>query len=134
MNDDERAIRDLFASWAEASAAKSVERLLTFITDDAVFLAPGQEPIRGKAAFEHLYRRVLSLYEFEQNWVFEEIQIHGDWAYCWGRDSVVMTPVNGGTPVRARGMGLSVLRKGKAGWLVACGINNMTREAVDHPT
>ncbi len=129
MQDDERAIRNLFAAWGDASAARDVERLLTFITDDVVFLASGQEPIRGKAAFESLYRQVLGLYKFEQNWVFEEIQILGDWAYCWGRDSVVMTPLSGGTPIRARGMGLSVLRKVGHRWLVARGINNMTREA-----
>lgn len=130
MHDDEQAIRSLFAAWAEASAAGDVERLLTFITDDAIFLAPGQEPIRGKAAFESLYRQVLGLYKFDQNWVFEEIRILGDWAYCWGRDSAVMTPLGGGPAVRAHGMGLSILHKRDDGWVVARGINNMTREKV----
>jgi len=128
---DEQAIRDLFAAWKDASAAKDVDRLLSLITDDAVFLAPGQQPIRGKPAFEALYRQVLGLYKFEQNWVFEEIQVLGDWAYCWGRDSVTMTPLAGDAPAaRASGNGLSILRKGPDGaWRVARGINNMTREA-----
>lgn len=128
MHDDEQAIRDLFAAWEAASAAGDVAKLLTFITEDAVFLAPGQEPIRGRAAFEGLYRRVLGLYKFQQNWVFEEIQIFGEWGYCWGRDSVTMVPLSGGAPtVRARGMGLSILRRQPSGsWAVARGINNMT--------
>jgi uncharacterized protein (TIGR02246 family) len=131
MQDDEQAIRELFAGWGEASAARDVDRLLTFVTDDAVFLAPGQEPIRGKAAFEGLYRHVLSLYSFEQDWKFEEIQVLGEWAYCWGRDSATMTPLDGnGVPVRASGMGLSILRRDPSGqWRVARGINNMVREA-----
>jgi uncharacterized protein (TIGR02246 family) len=130
VDEDERAIRKLFAEWGDAVAARDVEQLLTLITEDAVFLAPGQEPIRGKVAVEALYRQVLSLYRFEQNWVFEEIQVLGDWAYCWGRDSVTMTPLGSAeAAVRASGMGLSILRRQPNGsWAVARGINNMTRD------
>jgi hypothetical protein len=45
----------------------------------------------------------LGLYRWEQNWVFEEIQVFGEWGFCWGRDSATLT------------------------WAVARGINNMTR-------
>ena len=130
MHEDERAIRNLFAEWRDAAAAQDIKQLLTFITEDAVFLAPGQEPICGKPAVEALYLQVFGLYRFEQNWVFEEIQVLGDWAYCWGRDSVTMTPLIGDAPaVRASGMGLSILRRQSTGsWAVARGINNMTRE------
>lgn len=128
--DDEAAIRALFAEWRRASQAGDVERLLKLITDDAVFLAPGQPPIRGKAAVEALYRQVLGKFIFEQEWIFEEIQILGDWGYCWGRDSVAMTPLAGGPTVRASGAGLSILRRLAGGsWVVARGINNMVREA-----
>ena len=78
MPTDEQAIRDLFAAWNQATLAKDVETLLTFVTDDVIFLAPGQPPIRGKTAMEALYRQVLGLYRFEQDWVFEEIQVFGD--------------------------------------------------------
>src|SRR5260370_35160343 len=111
MHEDERAIRTLFAEWRDAAAAQDIKQLLTFITEDAVFLAPGQEPIRGKPAVEALYLQVFGLYRFEQNWVFEEIQVLGDWAYCWGRDSVTMTPLIGDAPAgRASAMGLALLR------------------------
>jgi uncharacterized protein (TIGR02246 family) len=129
LNDDEAAIRTLFAEWKRASQAKDVDRLSTLITDDAVFLAPGQPPIRGRAAFEALYRQVLGAFVFEQDWVFEEIAVLGDWGYCWGRDSVTMTPIAGGPAVRASGAGLSILRRLADGsWVVARGINNMVRE------
>ncbi|HEX3530135.1 MAG TPA: SgcJ/EcaC family oxidoreductase [Thermoanaerobaculia bacterium] len=135
MPTDEQAIRDLFAAWKQATLAKDVETLLTFVTDDVIFLAPGQPPIRGKAAMEALYRQVLGLYRFEQDWVFEEIQAFGDWGFCWGRDSSTMTPLDGGPAVKASGMGLSILSKQPDGtWLVARGINNMTRQpaAIQH--
>ena len=129
LEDDEEGIRSLFADWKRASQAKDVDRLLTFITDDAVFLAPGQPPIRGKAAVEALYRHILGAFIFEQEWVFEEIAVLGDWGYCWGWDSVTMTPLAGGPAVRASGAGLSILRRLADGsWVVARGINNMVRD------
>lgn len=129
LRGDEEAIRSLFARWYRASQAKDVDGLSKLITDDAIFLAPGQEPIRGRAAFEALYRNVLGAFTFEQEWIFEEITVLGEWGYCWGRDSVTMTPLAGGPAVRASGAGLSILRRLKDGsWLVARGINNMVRE------
>ena len=129
LNEDEEAIRGLFAAWKRASQAKDVDGLSKLIAEDAIFLAPGQPPIRGRAAFEGLYRQVLGAFTFEQEWVFEEIAVLGDWGYCWGRDSVTMTPLAGGPAVRASGAGLSILRRLADGsWVVARGINNMVRE------
>ena len=50
MMSDEQAIRTLFDAWQRASRAGDMDTLLGFATDDAVFLAPGQPPIRGRAA------------------------------------------------------------------------------------
>jgi len=128
MSSDEQAIRDLFAAWRQATSDRDVETLLSFVTDDATFLAPGQAPIRGKAAIEAMCRQMLGLYRWEQDWVFEEIQVFGEWGFCWGRDSATMTPLDGGPAVQASGMGMSILRKRPDGsWAVARGINNMTR-------
>jgi uncharacterized protein (TIGR02246 family) len=130
LKDDEEAIQSLFAAWKRASQAKDVDGLSKLITDDAIFLAPGQLPVRGRVAFEALYRQVLGAFSFEQEWVFEEIAVFGDWGYCWGRDSVTMTPLAGGPAVRASGVGLSILRRLADGsWVVARGINNMVRES-----
>lgn len=47
---DEQQIRDLVATWMSASRAGDVDAVLSLMTDDAVFLAPGQPPMR-KADF-----------------------------------------------------------------------------------
>jgi uncharacterized protein (TIGR02246 family) len=126
---DEEEIRALYASWQDASRKKDVETLLSFVTDDAVFLAPGQPPIRGKDAVRALFSLVVSRFEWEQAFRIEEIRVLGDWAFCWGEDSSVMRPLGGGEVQRARGMALSVLSRGPdAKWRFARGINNMTRE------
>jgi uncharacterized protein (TIGR02246 family) len=50
LNDDERAIRDLVATWMAASQAGDLETVLGLMADDVVFIVPGREPF-GKEAF-----------------------------------------------------------------------------------
>src|SRR6266568_1546688 len=50
MSDDERAIRELMASWMTASSAGDVPKVLSLIADDAVFLVPSRPPF-GKQEF-----------------------------------------------------------------------------------
>src|SRR5262245_36298337 len=47
---DEQAIRDLIAGWQLATASGDVQKLMSFLADDVVFMTPGQEPF-GKEAF-----------------------------------------------------------------------------------
>ncbi len=39
-----RAIRDLVATWMAASKAGDLETVLSLMTDDAIFVVPGQKP------------------------------------------------------------------------------------------
>lgn len=50
MTDDERAIRDLVATWMKASETGDVDTVLSLMADDVVFMVPGREPF-GKDAF-----------------------------------------------------------------------------------
>jgi uncharacterized protein (TIGR02246 family) len=128
--DDLRAIMALRDEWAAAVNARDVARILTLVIDDCVFLAPGAPPIRGKASVEALYKQVFSLYRIEQSFSFEEVQAHENWAYALGRDEITMTPVDGGEPVRAEGMGVTIMLKQADGsWRFARGLNNMTRQS-----
>ena len=44
MTEDERAIREVIATWMRASVAGDTATVLSLMTDDVVFLVPGQEP------------------------------------------------------------------------------------------
>ena len=55
MTDDERAIRDLVATWLEASRSGDVETVSSLMTDDVIFMAAGQEPF-GKEAYHYFGR------------------------------------------------------------------------------
>src|SRR5262245_8758672 len=50
MTDDERAIRELVNVWLAASRAGDLETVLSLMTDDVIFMVPGQKPF-GKEAF-----------------------------------------------------------------------------------
>jgi ketosteroid isomerase-like protein len=50
MADDERAIRNLVATWMQASERGDVNTLLSLMADDVIFTVPGREPF-GKDAF-----------------------------------------------------------------------------------
>ena len=56
MPTDEDAIRQLVATWLDASRADT-DKVLSLMTDDVVFLTPGHPPMRGKRRS----RRVSSL-------------------------------------------------------------------------
>jgi len=116
--DDEQAIRQLVATWLSASKAGDTEQVLRLMADDAVFLVTGHPPMRGKAAFAAAQRAVLEQVDVEATSEIQEIRTFGDWAYLWTTLSVVMTPRNGGKPVRRAGNTLSILRKEAGSWRI----------------
>ena len=128
MNADIEAINKLRDEWKAASDARDVDKILSLITDDAVILAPNSPPLVGKRAVETMYRTMLNLYKIEQNFIYEEVVLQGDWAYAWGHDEVKMTPLAGGQTLRAKGYGMMIMRREADGWKYARGINNMTRQ------
>jgi uncharacterized protein (TIGR02246 family) len=124
---DQSQIRSLSQAWIEAMRAKDIDRLLSMIIDDAVFLPPGSPPVRGHDEVKKMLGTFFSRCHPEQSIAIGEIQICGDWAFTWGAETMKATPVNGGSPLTMRGHGLSILRRQKDGsWKFAWGINNLT--------
>jgi uncharacterized protein (TIGR02246 family) len=54
MTEEERAIRELVATWMRASASGDVDTVLSLMADDVIFMVPGREPF-GKDAFPHRF-------------------------------------------------------------------------------
>ena len=79
MSDDERAIRDLVATWMKASAAGDLDTVLGLMTDDVVFMVPGREPF-GKEAFAAMSRGMGGA-RMEGRADIRELQVLGDHAY-----------------------------------------------------
>jgi uncharacterized protein (TIGR02246 family) len=127
MIDDERAIRELVDTWLAASQAGDIPTVLSLMTDDAVFMAPGQEPF-GKEAFRATSEEMQNV-RIEGTSDIREMQILGDWAYLRNYIEMTMTPPDGSAPVRRSGYTLTILRKESDGrWRLARDANLLTVE------
>lgn len=127
MTADERAIRDVIATWLRASAAGDNETVLGLMTEDVVFLVAGR-PSFGKAEFA-ASSNALSTHRIEATSDVREVVISGDLAYARSHLTVTMTPVAGGQSIRRSGPVLSVFRRAPDGrWQLSRDANLLTVE------
>jgi uncharacterized protein (TIGR02246 family) len=123
MTDDERAIRDLVATWMAASQSGDTAKVLSLMTDDVIFQVPGREPF-GKEAFAAMSQGMKGV-RMEGSSDIRELRVLGDWAYLRNHITVTVTPP-GGRPMRRAGTTLTILRKDNGRWLLARDANLLT--------
>jgi uncharacterized protein (TIGR02246 family) len=117
MSDDERAIRDLVATWMRASQTGDTATVLSLMTDDVIFQVPGREPF-GKEAFAAASGAVKDI-RMEGSAEIRELRVLGDWAYLRNYITLAITP-SGGKTIRRAGFTLTILRKETDGqWRLA---------------
>ncbi len=118
MSDDETAIRDLIATWMQASRQGDTDTVLGLMTDDVVFMVPGHEPF-GKAAFRAASESMKGM-RMESKSEIRELQVIGGWAYARNFIEVTRTPPGGDQPIRRSGYTLTLFRQEADGrWLLA---------------
>jgi uncharacterized protein (TIGR02246 family) len=120
MDHDEQAIRDMIARWMEANRRGDLDAVLGMMTDDVVFMVPGQEPF-GKEEFAAAARAMADL-RMDGSAEVVELRVLGDWAFMRAHLDLTITPPHG-SPERKAGYTLTVLRKG------ADGLWRLTRDA-----
>lgn len=109
---DEEAIRDVVATWHRATAAGDVAGVLQLMAEDAVFLRAGEEPMRGRAAFEASLREAASRFRIVSSADVREVRVDGDLGYCWAELAVRMEPRAGSDPPSERsGPTLSIFER-----------------------
>jgi len=124
---DEQEIRELVSSWMDATKAGEIEKVLSLMSDDVVFLMPGQPPM-GKAGFAAAARAQAGKDAPTVNGTSEiqEITVLGEWAFMWTKLRVVVTPTGGGPSMTRSGHTLSVLKKRQGKWVLARDANMLT--------
>lgn len=120
MQSDEQEIRELVSIWMAATKAGEVEKVLSLMSDDVVFLIPGQ-PVMRKTGFAAAARAQAGkdAPTFDGTSEIQEIKILGDWAFIWTKLTVVITPPGSAPPMRHAGHTLSILKKEKGKWVLA---------------
>ena len=130
MTNDEQQIRDLVTEWQSAVAAGDLSRLLPLMAEDVVFLIAGHPPMRGRDAFAAAFKMGVQHIRIESSVTIQEIQIAGDFAYGLSHLNVVVTPLQGGAPMRRSGYTLTIFRKEADGrWVLFRDANLLTPEA-----
>jgi uncharacterized protein (TIGR02246 family) len=125
MQADEQAIRELVQTWLRASAAGDLDQVLALMSDDVVFLTPGQEPF-GKQAFATASRASAGKIRAEGSADMQEVQVAGDLAYCRVRLTITLRTPEGAEVKRLAGYSLCVLRKQDGRWVIARDANLVT--------
>src|SRR3954463_6260546 len=110
MNSDEQEIRQLVATWIEATKTGDIETVLSLMADDVVFLVTGQPPMIGKAALAAAMRAQSGQGrpQFECKSEVQEIQVLGEWAYMWTKLTVAFTPPGSASPITRAGNTLTI--------------------------
>jgi uncharacterized protein (TIGR02246 family) len=129
MTNDEQAIRDLIVTWLERCSAGDVEGLLELMTDDVVFLQPGQVPMRGRHDFAEAFKASTKSMRLEATSKIEELVVLGDWAYCSTYLVVALSKAATDEPPNKRvGYTLTILRKDGGRWRIARDANMLVAE------
>jgi len=121
---DETAIRQVVETWMSATQRGDIATILTLMTDDVLFMVPGQEPF-GKDAFAASFQNMAGA-RIEATSDIIELGILGDWAFIRNHLDLKIASPEGGQAHRA-GYTLTLLRKEADGqWRLARDANLLT--------
>jgi uncharacterized protein (TIGR02246 family) len=114
MSGDEKAIRDVVTLWLKATTEGDIVTIMNLMTEDVVFLTPGNPPMMREAfrtGFENMIRSV----KVKPSSKVQEVTIEGNLATTWAAMEVELTPLSGGPKKVAKGHTLSAFRRGGDG-------------------
>lgn len=129
MDSDEKAIREFFPKWQQASSAGDNEALRGMMAEDIVFLTVGNPPMQGRDAFFALAGSAPNPFHLDFQQEVKEIKVMCDWAYSWTHLVVTAIPNEGAQPIRRLGDIFTLFRKEADGrWVIARDANLLTIE------
>ncbi len=115
MSEDEFAIRSVVSSWLDATKRGDIDAVLGLMTEDALFLTPGQAPMT-RAAFEAASRsQAAAKLQIEAQSEIQEVRVDGSMGYLWSRLAVTVIP-EGAAPIMREGHTLTVFKKANGRW------------------
>ncbi len=105
--------------WRRLTAEGNLDGLLSLLSDDVIFLTPGNPPIT-KQDFAAGYREVAAKARIESTQDVKELRVSGEIAYAWSHLTIVLIPNDGGKRSESSGHVLSVYQRSPSGrWLLS---------------
>jgi len=122
---DLAAIDALRQEHVAAVNAGDLEAMLATMTDDVVYLPPGQPAVLGTEALRSAVQPYYEQFEIHLSMNAEETVVAGDWAFEWGWASSSMRPLPDGDTVHVEAKYLYVYERQPDGsWKIARDIFN----------
>ena len=124
------------AEWADlAAAGKDVDKVVSYWSDDAVVIFPGQPVIKGKADIRAYVTKCFQTPGFRIHWVSKDptFSPDGKFAYMFGTDDATV-PGPDGTPITLHSRGISVWRLESDGqWRCVADVSSEEPSATPKP-
>lgn len=106
-----QAIEHQRKQWIAAVNARDVDRYLEVLTEDIVWLPPGQPALSGRGAFESWVRPFFERFIYEFALLEPDVQIAGDWAVERGTFQTQMRSLDDGRSGQHSGRYLVLWRR-----------------------
>lgn len=120
MQNDEQEVRQLVSTWMTETKAGNVEKVLSLMAENAVFLVAGQPPMyKGDFAAAARSQAEGEAPKFDGSSEIQGIRILGDWAFMWQKLNVVAAPPEGGPESTLEGHTLTILKEESGKWVLA---------------
>lgn len=119
MSGEPEALADRREAWVAAVGARDLDAYAELVTEDVVWLPPGQDAVVGRRAFRDWLRPFFEAYEYEFSVSEVRSRRAGSWAVERGRFSSRMRPAGGGSPM-AHGGSYTILWRldGDGAWRI----------------
>lgn len=111
---DEQQIRTVIDVWMRASREGDLDTILGLMTEDVIFLTPGNPPML-RDDFAAASKQLTGKMKIDGYPDIQEITVNGDFAFCWNRLEITVTPLETGATIKRTGTTLSVFRRGEDG-------------------
>jgi uncharacterized protein (TIGR02246 family) len=126
MSRDEEEIRAVVTRWLEATSRGDTQAVMDLMTDDALFLVPGQPPM-DRAAFKAASEaQAASGMSIRGDSEIMEVEIVGDLAYLWSHLTVTIRDSSAAPAARA-GHTLTIFRKADNRWRLSRDANLLVK-------
>lgn len=127
MTQDELAVREVIATWMEATKRGDIRRVLGLMTDDVQFFVAGKPPM-DKAAFEAASQpQVSANMKIDAQSEIKEVCVEGNLAYALAHLTMAVTVSGSPDPIRRAGHALTVFKKVDGQWLLHRDANLLVR-------
>jgi uncharacterized protein (TIGR02246 family) len=123
-----RAEIEAFAAASKSAMERNdLDAVLAAMTDDVVLLSAAGPPVVGHEAVRQMYSGLVGKFRMENTATSTDftVDVLGNVAVVFGRDSARMTPLDGGPTMMLSGPAVSVFRREDGMWKLARSVNLM---------